>query len=163
MPQLAPVIAVKKIPAQPQKKFRSPKKEPTPKPVDLSKLLTLRKQLNQNRPKFVRPESWRYVRLHEPWRKPKGIDHKVRKSVKGWPQLVSIGYRNPRKVRGLHPSGLRDVLVHNTKDFENLNPKADAVRFASTLGGRSRAMLMEKAHQMGLRVLNPGKVKQVTS
>ena len=49
----------------------------------LEKLLELRRSIAEQRPEFVRPESWRYVRLHPEWRKPKGMDNKVRKSIKG--------------------------------------------------------------------------------
>ncbi|MBM3896935.1 MAG: 50S ribosomal protein L32e [Thaumarchaeota archaeon] len=129
------------------------------KKIDIARLLALRKEIKHRMPDFVRPESWRYARIHEPWRKPKGIDHKVRLSVKGWPPLVKIGYRGPKAVRGLHPSGLRDILVHNSNDMDNLNPRTDAVRFAGTLGGKTRAMLMQRAQQMGIKVLNPGTVK----
>jgi large subunit ribosomal protein L32e len=35
-------------------------------------LLAARKKVAQIRPKFIRQESWRYDRLAENWRKPKG-------------------------------------------------------------------------------------------
>ncbi|MCS4538021.1 MAG: 50S ribosomal protein L32e [Thaumarchaeota archaeon] len=144
------------------KRVKLPKKQAAQKKVDIARLFALRRELKQRKPDFVRPESWRYVRLHEPWRKPKGIDHKVRLSVKGWPPLVKVGYRGPKAVRGLHPSGMRDILVHNTNEMEKLNPRTDAARFAATLGGKARAMLMQKAQQMGIKVLNPGTVKVVS-
>src|SRR5918994_7073643 len=78
-------------------------------------LLQARKKISDKRPKFVRQESWRYDRLSENWRKPKGIDNKMRKQVSGVPALVKIGYRGPRAARGLHPSGYVDNLVHNVK------------------------------------------------
>ena len=51
-------------------------------------LLEKRKKISQHRPKFVRQESWRYDRLAENWRKPKGKDNKMRLQVSGVPQLV---------------------------------------------------------------------------
>ena len=71
----------------------------------------LRRSIAEHRPEFVRPESWRYVRLHPEWRKPKGLDNKVRKSIKGWPRRVKVGYRGPAQVRGYHSSGHIEVLV----------------------------------------------------
>ena len=41
-------------------------------------LLEQRKRVSEHRPKFRRQESWRYKRLAENWRKPKGIDNKMR-------------------------------------------------------------------------------------
>ena len=54
---------------------------------DLGKLLELRSQIKARTPYFRRFESWRFVRLDDPWRKPKGIDNHERLSVKGWPIL----------------------------------------------------------------------------
>jgi len=125
---------------------------------DINRLLALRTQISARRPKFVRQESWRYGRLHENWRYPRGIDSKMRLRVKGWPKTVNVGYRGPKVVRDLHPSGLRAVLVNTHEDMEKLNPKSDAVRFASTLGRRKRITLFSRAKELGLRVLNPRRV-----
>ncbi|MEM4298400.1 MAG: 50S ribosomal protein L32e [Nitrososphaerota archaeon] len=121
----------------------------------MGEMLRLREEIKKRRPKFVRQESWRYKRLDEAWRKPKGIDSKMRLEVKGWPAKVKIGYRGPSSVRGLHPSGLRDVLVHNLQELEGLDPKRDAARLAAGLGARKRQILIEKARKLGIRVLNP--------
>ncbi|MEM3267781.1 MAG: eL32 family ribosomal protein, partial [Conexivisphaerales archaeon] len=90
-------------------------------------LLRLRSEIAKKRPKFVRPESWRYKRLKRNWKKPKGIDNKVRLSQKGWPALVKVGYRGPKLARGLHPSGLFEKLVSNTSELAGLDPNVYAV------------------------------------
>ena len=132
----------------------SESKAPKPSKQDMVRLLVTRKKIKARTPEFRRFESWRYVRVHDPWRKPKGIDNHMRLSVKGWPHLVKIGYRVPKKVRGLHPSGLRDVLVHNIFELESLSPSVDAARFASGVGKRKRIDLAKRAKEMGIRVLN---------
>jgi len=131
------------------------------KEVNLKELLKLRESIDEKRPEFVRQESWRYKRLNENWRKPKGIDSKMRLSVEGWPKIVKVGYRGPKITRGLHPSGYKDILVHNTDELKGLNPKTDAARLASKLGAKKRAELIEKAKEMGIKVLNPRGVKKV--
>jgi large subunit ribosomal protein L32e len=128
---------------------------------EVSELLKLRKSVSENRPKFVRPESWRYVRLHPEWRKPKGLDNKVRKSIKGWPKRVKIGYRGPVKARGYHPSGSVDVLIHNTAQLADLVPEQDAVRIARRVGARKRAEILKRASELGLRVLNPTRLRTI--
>ncbi|MEM3382515.1 MAG: 50S ribosomal protein L32e [Nitrososphaerales archaeon] len=129
--------------------------------VHLMQLLKLREIIDDKRPKFVRQESWRYKRISERWRKPKGIDSKMRLRVKGWPKIVKVGYRGPRLVRGLHPSGYRDVLVHNLDELKGLDPKKDAARLASSLGAKKRAELLKKAKELGIKVLNPTGIKKV--
>ena len=128
--------------------------------ADIKELLRLREEIASRRPEFVRQESWRYKRVKPSWRKPKGIDSKMRLRVKGWPKIVKIGYRGPAAVRGLHPSGFRDVLVYNASDLEHLNPQTDAARIAHIVGGRKRMEILAKAKELGIKVLNRTSVKR---
>jgi large subunit ribosomal protein L32e len=121
----------------------------------LERLLKIRKDVAEHRPEFVRPESWRYDRLHPEWRKPKGLDNKVRKSIKGWPRRVKVGYRGPASVRGYHSSGHVEVLVYNAEDLSKVVPGKEVVRMGGTVGARKRAEIMKRASELGLRVLNP--------
>jgi large subunit ribosomal protein L32e len=118
--------------------------------------LAARKKVAQTRPRFIRQESWRYDRLAENWRKPKGKDNKMRKQKSGMPALVKVGYRSPKAARGLHPSGYRDNLVHNITELAKLDPKRDAARIAHTVGKKKRIDIINKALQLGIKVLNPG-------
>ena len=120
-------------------------------------LLQARKKVADRRPKFLRQESWRYDRLAENWRKPKGKDNKMRLQVSGVPQLVKVGYRGPKIARGLHPSGYVDNLVYNTSDLLSLDSKKDAVRIGHIVGKLKKKQILTKAAELGLKVLNPGK------
>jgi len=126
-------------------------------------LLRARKKVSTTRPKFVRQESWRYIRLAENWRKPKGVDNKMRKQVSGVPPLVKVGYRGPKSARGLHPSGYRDRLIHNIRDLEKLDPKIDAARIGHTVGRRKRIDIVSRANALGIKVLNRGNAAQASN
>lgn len=108
-------------------------------------------------PRFLRQEWFRYRRLGEKWRRPKGKDSKRRLGLKGRAATVKVGYRNPGELRGLHPSGLREVLVSRPEELEGLNPSAQAVRISAGVGGMKRAQILSRARELGLRVLNPGR------
>jgi large subunit ribosomal protein L32e len=123
-----------------------------------TKLLNERKKISDSRPRFVRQESWRYDRLSENWRRPKGKDNKMRLQVSGVPPLVKVGYRGPRISRGLHPSGYTDNLVFNVNDLARLDPKRDAARMAHAVGKRKRIEIIAKASELGIKVLNAGKL-----
>jgi large subunit ribosomal protein L32e len=121
-------------------------------------LLAARKKVAERRPKFIRQESWRYDRLAENWRKPKGKDNKMRKQKSGMPAIVKVGYRGPRVARGLHPSGYTDNVVHNVVELARLDPKRDAARLGHTVGKRKRIEIIAKATELGIKVLNAGKL-----
>ncbi len=117
--------------------------------------LELRARLKSKKPKFRRQESWRYKRVSEVWRKPDGIDSKMRSKIKGWPKSTEIGYRGPRKARYVHPSGFREVLVRNVDDLAYVDPQTHAVRIAHTVGLKKRAEISVRAGEKSIHVLNP--------
>jgi large subunit ribosomal protein L32e len=125
-----------------------------PLPFNAKKALKLRARAKKKKPNFVRPESWRYFRLKESWRRPQGLDHKMRLKIKGWPKTVEAGYRGPAIARGLHPSGRREILIHNPDQLAGVDPKTQAVRIAHTVGMRKRARIISDARRRRLKILN---------
>ena len=123
-------------------------------PINKDKL-DKREQVSSHRPKFVRPESWRYKRLQTNWRKPKGIDnHQRKQKSRGRPGLVKIGYGTPKIAKGLHPSGYTDNLVNNFNDLTKLNPKKDGVRFGHSVAAKKRKELMKTVIEKKFKVFN---------
>ena len=120
------------------------------------RLMKLRKRISKKRPHFKRFESWRFVRIKDQWRKPRGIDNKMRTEEQGWPKSVKVGYRGPSAVRGLHPSGKEEVTVWNPVDVENVDVETQVARIGGSVGGRKREAMLEKAEKLGVRVLNLG-------
>ncbi|MCL4356021.1 MAG: 50S ribosomal protein L32e [Nitrososphaerota archaeon] len=129
----------------------------------LKSLVAKRKEVSDSRPAFVRQESWRYVRIHPEWRKPKGVDSKMRRQDKGWPPLVRVGYRGPAAARGLHPSGHFEVIVYRPGDLATLVPGRDVARIGGTVGAKKRATIIERATELGIRVVNPTGLRVVES
>ena len=107
-------------------------------------------------PKFRRQEWYMWKRLGEKWRKPRGRDSKLRVRKRGKGKRVTIGYRVPRDTRGLHPSGLSEVMITNTTELNGLDANKQAVRIAANVGGRKREQILKKAGELKIRVLNPG-------
>ena len=106
-------------------------------------------------PKFER-YGWRSKKkLSKSWRRPRGLDNKLREHIAAKGAWVKVGYRRKREERGLHPSGFREVLVYNPRELANLMPDEVAVRIASGVGGRKREQIESEAASIGLRVLNP--------
>lgn len=110
-------------------------------------------------PEFPRPYYWTKARLGESWRRPKGIDNKYRHAFKGYPPTVNVGYRTPKKTRGLHPCGLIPVRVSSVSELDSIDPKTQCVIIASTVGAQKFAMIEAAAIQKGIYVVN-GKQKE---
>lgn len=113
-------------------------------------------------PRFVRQESWRLIRVKERWRRPRGKTSKMRLGMRGWPRTVKVGYKSNRKERGLHPSGLEEILVRRPADLEKIDPKTQIVKISHSVGERKRIAIMERAQALELTVANPGVKKPET-
>jgi len=116
--------------------------------------LAKRAMISGNRPAFKRQEWFRYSKLGEGWRKPKGIHSKMKRKLKRRPPVVVIGYRGPKAARGLHPSGFEEVHVQTINELEGVDPKKQAVRIGGTVGTKKRIMIEDRAEELGIRVLN---------
>ncbi len=153
---------VSKEPAKPQEKGQGEEEEEEvhearAKPkldAHVRKLLAIRSAKNAQRPRFRRQEWFRYKKFGDEWRKPQGGQSKLRRHFGYRWNVPSIGYRGPRGVRGLHPSGFQEVLVHNERQLDGLNAEKQAVRIAHGVGTRKRGLIEKVCDDKGLRVLN---------
>ncbi len=104
---------------------------------------------------FKRQDTHKIKSAPESWRRPKGRHSRSRLEKKGAAPRPKAGYRKPSEIRGLHPSGLEEVLVHNVSEVEELE-EDQAARISSNVGGRKKAEMVEKADEMDVKVLNRG-------
>jgi large subunit ribosomal protein L32e len=106
----------------------------------------------KKKPKFNVPNLHFFKSVKSRWRKPRGTHNKKRMKAKFMGASPKIGYRNADTIRGLHSSGMREILVNNTQELEGL--KDVLVRVASGVGTLKRKLIAEKAKAMKLRILN---------
>jgi len=106
---------------------------------------------------FKRHQSDRYHGVKESWRKPKGIDNRVRRRFKGQNAMPKIGYGSNKKTRHLLPSGHKKLVVSNVKEVELLlmHNKSFAAEIAHNVSSRNRIVILEKARALGVKVTNP--------
>ena len=131
--------------------------KPRQKPVidDKTKMdLAKRNRMSHRRPAFKRQNWFRYKRLGDKWRRPRGIHSKMRRHFKYRIPVAQSGFGGPARVRGLHPSGFEEVRVNNLKEIDNVDPKTQAIRIASTVGDKKREIIVSKADELGIRVFN---------
>ncbi len=152
-------LKAKKAPAKAKKV--APKGPLTREAIRKTREFKLAHEMRRRQPAFRHDQAHRWVRVKDSWRKVRGIDSPTRQKRRGRIAMVESGYRKPRLVRGLHPSGFVEVLVHRPADLEGLNPEIHAVRIAGTVGDRKREDIIKRAEAMMIRVLNAGAPESV--
>jgi large subunit ribosomal protein L32e len=122
--------------------------------TETKRLMKIRKKIQKQKPSFQRIESWRYKRVHGGWRAAKGIDSDTRQKKKSGVKSPNVGYRSPRKVRGLHPSGLEETHIMHIEELENLDPQVHGIVISTRLGIKKRLKLVEDIQAKGFKILN---------
>ncbi len=91
-------------------------------------------------------------RIKKGWKRPRGHDNKKKLKLKEFGSEPNIGWRGAKAVRNLHPLGSYEVLIHNPEQLSEA--KGRLVRIAGGVGKRKRLMIVKKAEEMKLTVLN---------
>ncbi|KAL0630936.1 60S ribosomal protein L32 [Maublancomyces gigas] len=107
--------------------------------------------------KFNRHQSDVYKTVKPSWRKPKGIDNRVRRRFKGQAAMPKIGYGSNKKTRHMMPSGHKAFLVQNTSDVDMLlmHNKTYAAEIGHAVSSRKRIEIIARAKSLGVKVTNP--------
>ncbi|HIH49996.1 MAG: eL32 family ribosomal protein [Candidatus Micrarchaeaceae archaeon] len=97
-------------------------------------------------------------RVPERWRKQRGIDNKKRIKRNFMGAEPTIGYGNPKSIRGVRANGKRIMLVRNAKELERL-VKGKAlegydITIASSVSLRKRIEITHLAGKANLSVTN---------
>lgn len=120
--------------------------------MDIKKLLQARKDKKSKKPTFSRRGLYR-AKISKKWRHSKGIHNKV--GVEGSkPKEPRPGYGSPTAVKGFHHSGKQVQLVNNVKELQGVNKETHAIMISSTVGNRKRILMLTKAKELGLMIIN---------
>ncbi|KAL8923636.1 MAG: hypothetical protein Q9172_003028 [Xanthocarpia lactea] len=106
--------------------------------------------------RFNRHQSDRFKCVDPSWRKPKGIDNRVRRRFKGQAAMPSIGYGSNKKTRHMMPSGHKAFVVNNSSEVDLLlmHNKTYAAEIAHAVSSRKRVAIVARAKQLGVKVTN---------
>ena len=102
--------------------------------------------------KFLRRLSERHIKLgkgrkkKQKWRRPRGRDNKMREKRKGYPAVVSIGYKKSKRDR-------KEILkVDNLKELEKI-PENQGI-ILGKMGKKKKIEIIEKAKEKGIKIIN---------
>merc|ERR1712194_768638 len=115
-----------------------------------------RKIVKKRVKKFPRFQADRFKRMNQAWRKPRGIDGRVRRKFKGSTIIPNIGYGSDKQTRHRLRNGFYKFLVRTTTDLEMLlmHNEKYAVEIAHNIGAKKRKEIVERADQLRLFVTN---------
>ncbi len=147
----------KKETKKPVKKEKTSNKPKAKNPGKTREVKKLQEKISEkNKPVFrghfgkrgssrkIKKEKW------NKWRKPRGIDFVLKKDDGARP---TIGRRTPKTIRGIHPSGLKEIIVRNEKELDSVE-KGTAVRIYGKTGKLKRKLITKKAKEKGIKLLN---------
>jgi len=105
--------------------------------------------------KFLRRDAKRFSKFGKgkgkksSWKKPKGRDNKMREKKKGYPKIVSIGYKSPKKIR---KEKFIEIRINNINDLSKI--KNDKVGFVGKVGKKKKVEIIKKAKGMKIKLKN---------
>lgn len=114
-------------------------------------IVEMRNRKKAKKPIFMRSDAHRVASLEKKWHTPKGGDNKIRRKLRGHRRQPGIGWGSPRNAHGLSPEGFKQIVVYTEADLAKVK---GACIIARTLGNRRRILLLKKAQEMKLKVLN---------
>lgn len=107
--------------------------------------------------KFLRRIWGRYSKLgkrrkkKQVWRKPTGRDNKMREKRKGYPAVVSVGYKQDKKLRG-SIKNKTPILIQNAKGLESI--KKNELVIVGNVGKKKKIEIAKKAKEMKIEIHN---------
>ncbi|KAJ1269261.1 hypothetical protein BS78_07G197400 [Paspalum vaginatum] len=105
---------------------------------------------------FKRPHLDRYKCLKPSWRRPKGIDSRVRRKFKGCTLMPNIGYGSDKSTRHYLPNKFKKFVVHNVSELELLmmHNRTYCAEIAHNVSTKKRKEIVERAAQLDIVVTN---------
>lgn len=119
--------------------------------------LNKQKKVIKRSKKFTRFEYEDFNGKMKPnWRRPRGIDSRIRRQFRGNKPLVKCGYGQNKKTRFVLPNGFKKFLIRNRSDLEVLlmNNRVYCAELAHNLSSKTRKELVKRAAELNVKLTN---------
>lgn len=113
--------------------------------------------MSRKKPLFVRKDTFKKSRLgrrrkkKQKWRRPRGRHSKLREKRKGYTKQPSIGYSNPKKIRGLI-NGMKPKIIVSASELTNIGK--NEICIVGRVGKKKKIEIAKKAIENKIRIFN---------
>lgn len=119
-----------------------------------AKLLEVRRAVKRRKPNFqIQNSNDPKKRWPGRWKRPKGLQSKMRERRKGNPKYIEPGYGSPVEVKGATSEGLFPVVVSNIAALGRVR-EGEGVVISATVSIRKKAGIAKAAAERKLKLLN---------
>ena len=117
---------------------------------------------------FDRFECYRHKRMGRSWRRPRGIDCRVRRKYRGMLRTPKAGYGSNKKTRDLLPNYKLKFVVHNMKELEcllmnKLKPTTKSQMISEWIKKAKEKALLEKYRKESEEAFERDKIRKEES
>jgi large subunit ribosomal protein L32e len=118
--------------------------------------LQRKKKEVKKRKHFDRHQSDRKICVKPSWRRPKGIDGRVRRKFKGMIKMPNAGYGSDKKTRHVLPNGFLKFVVHNVAELDLLmmHNRKYCAEVAHDVSAKKRKLIVERARELNVTLTN---------
>merc|ERR1711920_184823 len=126
--------------------------------ITMANSVSTKKIVRKRTKKFHRHQADRFLRVDRSWRKPIGIDSRVRRRFKGQYLMPSIGYgtKASDRHRCKDQKNFKKFVVNNVAELEVLmmNNRVFCAEIAHSVSAKKRQGIVERAAQLDIHVTN---------
>lgn len=102
---------------------------------------------------FTRKDAHKKARIGNKWRKPKGLQNKMRLQKKNRPQKVKPGFGTKNEEKHKDKKGLEIIQIQTKEDLKNINPKKQTILIPN-LGAKKKLDLIAEAEKQKITIHN---------
>jgi large subunit ribosomal protein L32e len=119
----------------------------------MSDHLKIRAIAKRKKPRFIRQDAHKCMRIKSLWRRPKGITNKIRLQRRGYRRRPETGWGSPTDIKYKSQEGHNIILVATVLEAQALKPKKDAAIIART-GAKKKLAIIEVLTKNNITILN---------
>jgi len=121
--------------------------------VEKKSLIELRSKIKKRKPDYIRQDAHKKSKLSKSWRRPKGIQSKMRLHKRGYNRSPEVGYGSPVAVKGMTKRGLIPINVKNPQGIDSLDPATNEV-IVGNVGVKNKILIVKKALEKNFKIMN---------